>query len=119
MKGFKDKGFTDRLTAAAKAREAALEKFKARPKPDDPEMIERAVARKAAAEARAAREAERLADRAARQEREAAEKVAREIAEAAGKAAAEQHAAAEKVRLAAEQKAARDARYAARKSRKA
>ena len=63
MKGFKDKGFSDRISAAAKAREAALEKFKARPKPDDPEMVERAAARKAAAEARAAREAERVVER--------------------------------------------------------
>jgi hypothetical protein len=118
MKGFKDKGFADRLTAAAKAREAALEKFKSRPKPDDPEMIERAAARKAAAEARAAREAERIAEREARAEREASEAAARQVAEAAARAEAEAHAASEKERLAAEQKAARDARYAARKSRK-
>ena len=119
VKGFKDKGFTDRLSAAAKAREAALEKFKSRPKPDDPEMIERAAARKEAAEAKAAREVARLAERAAQAAHQAAEKVAREAAEQSQRIAAEQHAEAEKARLAAEQKAARDARYAARKSRKA
>ena len=118
MAGFRDKGFADRLSAAAKAREAALEKFKARPKPDDPEMIAKAEARKAAAEARAAREAERIAGRAAQAERDAADKAARQEAEAAAMIEAEAAAAAEKERLATEQKAARDARYAARKQRK-
>ena len=117
MKGFKEKTFSDRLQEAADARKAALERFKARPAPDDPEVVrrreerlriaaareERAAARKAEKEAEAAARAEREAiertEREARERREAIEKLIRDAAEAA------------------ERKAARDARYAARKAR--
>ena len=118
MAGFKDKGFSDRISAAAKAREAALEKFKSRPKPDDPEMLAKAAARKATADAREVKAAEREAERIAHKAREAEEQKAREIAEAAEKAMRAENQIAEAVRIMAEQKAARDARYAARKARK-
>jgi hypothetical protein len=117
MKGFKEKTFSDRLQEAADARKAALERFKARPAADDPEVIrrreerlriaqlraEREAARKAQKEveavARAEQEAIERAEREARERREAIEKVIRDAADAA------------------ERKAARDARYAARKAR--
>jgi hypothetical protein len=119
MKGYKEKTFGDRLSAASAAREAALAKFRARPAADDPEVIrrreerlaiararearaaERAAIKEAEAKARAEREAVEKAEREARERREAVEKVIREAAEAA------------------ERKAARDARYAARKARQA
>ncbi len=121
MAGFKDPTFNDRAAAAAKAKQAALEKFKARPKPDEATL----AARRAAEEAKAAREAERRAQRAA--EKEAAEQAklaaiaakeaaAREAEEA--KAREESEKMARQIELLAQQKAARDARYAARKSRK-
>jgi membrane protein involved in colicin uptake len=119
MKGYKEKSFSDRLSASQQARQSILEKFKSRPSPDDPEMIRRREERMAIAEARARREAERRAikeaeakaraeqeakekaEREAREKREAIERVIREAAEAA------------------ERKAERDARYAARKARQA
>ena len=117
MKGFKEKSFSDRLSEAHQARQAALEKFKSRPAPDDPEIVRRREERMAIAEARARRDAERRAikeaeakaraeqeakekvEREAREKREAIERVIREAAEAA------------------ERKRVRDERYAARKAR--
>ena len=59
MNAYKNDSFNERLTAAAKARKAALEKFRARPGPDDPAVLERQAAQKAIAVAREARMAER------------------------------------------------------------
>jgi hypothetical protein len=119
MRGFKEKTFKDRLSEAQSARQAALERFKARPNPDDPEVIRRREERLAIAQAREVRDAERKArkeeearlraeqeakeklEREAREKREAIERVIREAAEAA------------------ERKKERDARYAARKARQA
>ena len=39
MKPFKGQKFNDRLAEAAKARQALLESYKARPSESDPEMI--------------------------------------------------------------------------------
>jgi Family of unknown function (DUF6481) len=117
MKGFKEKNFNDRLSAAAAARQAALERFRSRPGPDDPDVIkrreerlaiararemraaERRVAKEAEAAVRAEQEARERVEREAREKREAIEKMIREAGEAA------------------ERKKARDARYAARKAR--
>jgi len=94
MSAFKnDHDFNERMSTAAKARQALLEKFRARPKPDDPAVVERQAAR--------------LATRLARDARAAERKAAREAEQAAREAALE-----------AERKAARDARYAARKARR-
>jgi len=117
MKGFKEKTFADRLQEAADARKAALERFKARPTADDPDVVKRREERLRISQARAEREATRKAQKeaeaAARAEREAAERVERE--------ARERREAIEKLIRdaadAAERKAARDARYAARKAR--
>ena len=41
MKGYKEKTFGDRISAAATARQAALERFRARPAADDPAVLRR------------------------------------------------------------------------------
>ncbi|MBA3517683.1 MAG: hypothetical protein H0T75_08600 [Rhizobiales bacterium] len=118
MGSFKEADFGDRKNAAANAKKALLEKFRAKPGPDDPAVQERQAQRQAVSEAREARAAERKAAKVAA---EAAEKSAREAAvKAEGErlAAEEAENEAEAARLKAEQKAARDARYAARKARK-
>jgi hypothetical protein len=114
MSGFKNgDDFNERLSAAAKARQASLEKFRARPRADDPVVVERQAVRVATSQARDARKAARAAETERLQEeanRHAAEEVAR-------KATAEAEKAAREVTVEAERKAARDARYAARKAR--
>ena len=92
--------FQDRIANAAKAREAALAKLKAKP-PLDPKVVAERVERQKQREAKEAEKAE-----AKRLEREA------KAAEKAAKAAASAPP------TAAQLKAARDARYAARKARK-
>ncbi len=107
MRHFKEKSFGERLEAAAKAKEAALQKFAERPADDDPAVIARRAQRLEVAKAREARiaerEAKKLADKAKR-EADAELEIARE--------------AERKVELEKQQKAARDARYAARKAQK-
>ncbi len=108
----------DRLGEAAKAKKARLEKARAMAPTNDPDFAERQAARREAALARDARNAERKATRLAeakiKAEAEAAERLAREQALAEETAARIARAA----NLEIEQKAARDARYAARKARK-
>lgn len=112
--GFKEPSFADRQAAAQNARKNILEKFKAKPGPDDPAVLKKVAERQAQAIARA--EAQKL--------REAAriEKKAREAELAAQAAAEARRLQLEKeeaeAKLKAEQKAARDARYAARKKKK-
>lgn len=94
----------------AKARQAALDKLKAKPAPD-PEVVAQRLAAQAAKEAaQAAKRAEKLA------EREQA-KLDAEARIAAAEAEAE-NAALQEVETEAEKKLKRDARYAARKKRK-
>jgi hypothetical protein len=114
---FKETTVADRRNTAAAARQAMLEKFKARVRLDDPAMQARLAERAAVAKAREERAAERKAQK-------EAERIAREVE---AKRLEEERIAAEKearriegeqaIALLAEQKAARDARYAARKSR--
>jgi Family of unknown function (DUF6481) len=119
MSAFKnDDDFNERLSTAAKARQALLEKFRARPKPDDPAAAERQAARLATSRARDARIAERKAAREAEAARLQAEAVRQAAEEAARTAAAEVEQAVRDAALEAERKAARDARYAARKARR-
>jgi hypothetical protein len=124
MSAKNDDDFNERLSTAAKAKQALLEKFRARPKADDPAAAERNAARLAVSLARDARIAERKAAREAEVARLQAEavrlqaEVVRQAAEdVARKATAEAEQAAQKVTLEAERKAARDARYAGRKAR--
>ena len=122
---FKDPGLGDRLASATRAKTATLEKFRAKPSVDDPAVLKRQAERAAILAAREARAAEREialataedAERIARLEREGRDRAAaaarqeREAIEAAEQAQRE-------VALEAERKAARDARYVARKARK-
>jgi hypothetical protein len=113
MSGFKEPSFADRQKAALKAKQDILNKFRAQPGPDDPEVKRRQAEREAQAAARAkareAKEAERAEQRRLEAEAAAAEaaRIAREKEEEAERLAA----------LEAEQKAKRDARYAARKGK--
>ena len=118
MKEFKGKSLSDRLQNANQAKQAMLKRMQAMPKADDPAVIERKAAQRAASEASKAKrleheEAKALAAR-LQAEREASEK-AEQLALEKRKAREE---ADRLVALKAEQKAARDARYAARKKRK-
>jgi hypothetical protein len=114
MSGFKEPNFADRQKAAQEARKNILEKFRAKPGPDDPAVLRRQAEREALAAERAKA---KLAREAAK-----AEQAAREAAAAAEAAAQlqreKEEAAARELALEAERKAARDARYAARKRRK-
>jgi hypothetical protein len=106
--------FDDRLSAAAAAKQALLERFRARPSADDPTEIARQAALKAISDARDARAGERRAAKEAEAARLAAEAAARRAQDQIAATEAKARAAAEE----AERKAARDARYAARKARK-
>jgi hypothetical protein len=115
----KNTGLSDRLGAAAAAKNAMLERF--RSKQADPAVLERQAALKAISDARDARQAERKAAREAEAARLAAERAAA-AAEQAAREAEERRlaneAAGRTAALEAQQKAARDARYAARKARR-
>lgn len=102
MKGFKNPSFQDRANASAIAKANALEKMKTAPKLSEEELAERA---KRAAEREAKEAAKREAARLAREEKARAEAEAREAAKPV-------------VLTEEERKAARDAKYAARKARK-
>ena len=115
MAGFKNPNLLERQEAAAKAKKAALQKFLA--KAADPALAERLTARTADAADRKAvrtvRDAEKAetkardAERALKAERDAALQAERDKTERAQR----------ELTLQTEQKAARDARYAARKTR--
>ncbi len=113
MKGYKAPSFQDRAAASSQAKEKALAKLKAAPQPDAAELAQRAqrrAEREALAEAKAAK---------ARQAREDKQRLAEEKRAAAKQLEEEATAKANPPkRDEAELKAARDARYAARKSRK-
>jgi Family of unknown function (DUF6481) len=114
MSGFKEPSFADRQKAALEAKQTILNKFRAKPGPDDPAVMQRQAEREAQAALRAKAKQLRDAEKAEKQIREA---------ELAAQAAAQlvrekEEAAAREVALEAERKAARDARYAARKKRK-
>ena len=117
MPKYKNPSLEDRLAAARDAKQRALEKLRSKPAPDPKVAAERL----AAAQARDAAAAEqRAARKAAIEQEKAAREAARTEARAAAEAEAERLAAARRppvVPTAAELKAARDARYAARKAR--
>ena len=109
MKRYKEPGFQDRISAAARARSEALAKLQARPPVDEEAAAARAAAALARDEAR--REKQRLA-RAAADEAKAAKRAAAAEAAAANAPKAKPELTEE------ERKAQRDARYLARKNRK-
>ena len=120
LMAFKGDNFKDRATAAADARKKLAERFKQAPKPDDPRVLALAAERRAIAEARELRQAERAKQKAEEEVRRAEEARLRAIEDARAAEEARLLAIQERAKqlqLAAEQKAARDARYAARKSK--
>lgn len=124
MAGFKETKFDDRLATQQKARAEMLAKAKARAEEARRKLEETAGERAALAKARDERqkqkeEAKRQAAEAAEKARvEAEERKKREEEEAVAAAEAAKREEADKlVQLLADQKAARDARYAARKER--
>ena len=113
-RGYQAPSFQERVASATRAKEAALEKLKSRPKLDPEELARRA----AAAEAKEAAAIERRATARAEREAQAAAK-AQKLREAEEAAAAAKIAAAEaKIQAEADRKAARDAKYLARKARR-
>lgn len=128
---YRDQSFAERRDSANAAKKALLDKFKAKPADDDPEVIARRAERKAVLEARAIREAEKAKQKQERLAREAEERArlaaeaeaARIKAEEEAREAARLAAIEEEERLTAQigleaaAKAKRDARYAARKAR--
>lgn len=115
MASFKDPSFQDRVAAASKAKQKALDQLKAKPPVDEALMAkrrqEREIREQALAEERVAKANAKAAAK--------AEKAAIKAAEAeAAEAAAALKAARLKPASPEEMKAARDARYAARKARK-
>lgn len=117
----KDKRFDERLSASRDARQAMAAKFLQRPAVDDPAVLARQAERAAISAAREARNAEREIKRLEDEKLEAQRQIELK-AQAAAQAVLEEQSAAEKAleeeRLEVERKAARDARYAARKARK-
>jgi len=118
---FKNANFDERRNAGEAAKNAKLEKFRALTAQIDRGAAERQATRQEIVAARDARAAEREAARLANEARSAEDQAAREIvlkAEQAERDAKAAEQAEREVASAAERKAARDARYAARKSRK-
>jgi Family of unknown function (DUF6481) len=113
MSGFKEPGFADRQKAAQQAKSNLLNKFRAQPGPDDPEVAKRRAERAAVV---ARRDQARLERETAKAEQKRREEEAA-AAEAARIAREQEEAAAQQAAIEAEQKAKRDARYAARKAR--
>ena len=117
MARFNDNDFSRRRETADKAKKALLERFRAQPSEDDPATIARKAAQLAVSEARELRVKER-----AQMREEAAQRHKEEVARLK-QAQLEQDAAESRAEadrqagLLAAQKTARDARYAARKSR--
>ena len=125
MREFKEPSLADRREMAAKARQAALEKARAKSASNAPGFAERQAARRAVSEARDVRAVERKAAKAAAAERDAQQRKTEQAERAAAAEAAKKAEAAAAIEAAAraaaakiESKAARDARYAARKLRK-
>lgn len=113
MSGF-NQTFDDRRKRAAEAKKALLDRFSARPDPNDPAVQARAAERAAAQAERDARAAERAKAREAQKLAAAEKAIADAAAREADAAAAVENEAARLL----EQKAQRDARYAARKAKK-
>ena len=125
MRRLRDTKFDDRLSTAAKAREAMLVRARERLPQNDPEVARRLVERAAVAAARTKRQADRETEKRAAAEARAAEAHAAELAAVEALAREEEEKAIAKraemdklATLLADQKAARDARYAVRKARR-
>lgn len=114
MPRFNDDDFSKRRETSDKARKAMVVRFRARPSKDDPGLGERKAARVAVGRAREARVKAREVARKTREEESA-----QLVLDRAERDLADRRAEADRaVNLLAEQKAARDTRYAARKKRR-
>ena len=121
MPAFKHADFNERATSAAKAKQSLIEKFRARPGPDDPAVQAKIAERLAVAEAREKRDQERKLAKEADAARKAIEELERQaeaVRKAAEKTEEEKARKLDLLAIEAERKAARDARYAARKARR-
>ncbi len=124
MRRLRDPKFDDRLSTAAKAREAMLARARERLPQNDPEVARRRAERAEIAAARTQRQIAREAEKRAAIEARVAEAHAAEQAAVEALAREEEEKAVAKraemeklAKLLADQRAARDARYAARKAR--
>jgi hypothetical protein len=128
MSAYQEKGFADRLSASARAKASMAERFKAQPAPDHPDVLDRRARQRVVTKAREERAAAKQAEREAELARMAEDETRRTAQELAREAEAEQReaelAAQRETQLTVQRKAesdgkaARDARYAARKARK-
>jgi hypothetical protein len=118
MRNLKGTSLTDRLERSKLAKQALIRKMQEAPKPDDPEVIAQRAAKAAQMAANRAERERRRAEKEAKQRMEA-ERVAAEEAAKLAEAERKKREEVEKIAaLLAQQKAARDARYAARKKGK-
>lgn len=118
MGGFKQPDFAERTSAAADARKANLEKIKANLAANAELLAKKQAERAEIARQREQRQAQRAAEKAERERLEAEAEAARLLAEAEEKKRKEQEELNAMIQLLADQKAARDARYAARKQKR-
>jgi len=117
MKAFKDPNFSDRLATSEAAKSAALARCRARAA--DPAVAEQRATRAMAAAERQRLAAERAEARRVEREQHAAQVAAEELAARTEHVARQAREIDEQVELEAQRKKDRDARYAARKARKA
>lgn len=110
--------FADRLENQAKARQALLERARAKDPTSDPDFAARQEARAAAARLREQREEERRNAKIAERAKAVADREARKAEQVRLEAEAASRALRKQIEDLAAQKATRDARYAARKARK-
>jgi hypothetical protein len=117
----REPSLVERMSTSAKAKQAQLERARAKSPANDPKFAERQEARRAIGVAREARATERKAAKLREAEDQAAAEVVRASALKTEQATREAELVEQKSREVAQsaaQKAARDARYAARKARK-
>lgn len=115
MASFKEPSFQDRVASAAKAKQKALDKLRAKPPIDPAILAERGEAWEAEELGRSEERVAKAKSKAASRAEKASAKVARQAEE---ESAAALKAARLKPPTAAEMKSARDARYAARQARR-
>ena len=114
----KQTDFNERLQAAAKAKQALLDKARALAPANDPAFAERQAERIVLSEARDKRKAEALERKQAEAAQKAAEAAAAELAARLAAEEERNREANELAALKAKQKAGRDAKYAARQARR-
>lgn len=110
--------FADRLENQAKARQALLERARAKDPTNDPDFAARQEARAAAALLRQQREEERRTAKLAERAKEVADREAKKAEQIRLEAEQASRSLRRQIEDLASQKATRDARYAARKARK-